>query len=521
MKKNMISSIAATVLVLATAAQAETLALWDNDNLVAATRSNAVNTVAADVSAGYLELGTGLAAPGIGNDGTPWDNALDAFIYDGVTSLATAIASGHYYSFSVTPDLDKQIDYGTVFARITLNDAGDGAGSSVQVVLMSSATGFADGDEIGSFVATHAPGQGATDVTVTTNSFDISGVGALQDQPSAIEFRLYIVPLGGSYSRVAVGHIFSVDGTDDVRVDGTVEDATTLPIIPLAMWDNDNVTAQGARSNAVHTVAAGMAASDLALSYRWYNDLAPWPNSIWALCSDLPAVTNLAQSIASNRYFSVTLEPEPGKQADYTRVSVRITLNAAWNANDDVSVKFVLMSNITGFNVGDEIGTFTATHILTSGNATDNGLIGMDISNVAALRDVAGPVEFRIYLILNDGNSNRWGIGHIFYEDAQDDVLVEGRIEDAPYIPATIVEWSPVSASVMKLVVDAPSAPLLYYPKATTSLNTVPWAGVAHSDDGTNPFVVTNLSYSTTEGSNEVIYVETTEAAKFFGIGQE
>lgn len=524
MKKTTIGLIAAAALVSATAVQAATLALWDNDNLLGPTRSNAVNTVAADVSAGYLELGVGLAAPGIGNDGTPWDNALDAFVYNGVTSLASAIAAGHYFGFSVTPDAGKQIDYSNILARVTLNDAGDGAGSSVQVVLMSSATGFADGDEIGSFTVVHAPGQGATDVTVTTNGFDVSGVASLQNQPSTIEFRLYIVPAGGSYSRVAVGHIFSTEADpDDIRVDGAVEDATTLPVIPLAMWDNDNVTARGARSNAVHTVAAGISASDLALSYRWFNDLSPWPNSIWALCSDLPAVTNLSESIASNRYFSVFMEPAPGKQADYTRFSVRITLNAGWAGDGDTAVKFYLMSSATGFNPGDEIGSFTATrnNAADGGSATDNGLIGMDISTVSALQNITDEVEFRIYVVLTDGDSNRWGIGHIFYADAQDDVLVEGRIEDAPFFPATIVGWDSVSGSVMKMEISAPSAAMLYYPKATTSLNTVPWAGVPHSDDGVNPFVVTNLTYSTTEGSNKVIYVETTDTAKFFGIGGE
>ena len=516
--------IAATAWASAIVGQAETLALWDNDNLLAPARSNAVNAVAADVSAGYLELGTGLAAPGIGNDGTPWDNALDAFIYNGVTSLATAIASGHYYGFSVTPNPGKQVDYGSIFTRITLNDAGDGVGSSVRVVLMSSATGFADGDEIGSFTVTHAPGQGATDVTIVTNSFDVSGIAALQNQPSSIEFRLYIVPTGGSYSRIAVGRIFSEDGSGDLSVEGTIEDATTLPVIPLAMWDNDNVTERGARSNAVNTVAEGISAGDLALSSRWFNDLAPWPNSIWALCSDLPAVTNLAESIASNRYFSVSMKPEPGKQVDYTRVSVRITLNAGWSGDGETAVKFYLMSSATGFNPGDEIGSFTATrnNATDDGSATDNGLIGMDISGVPALRNTTGEVEFRVYVVLTDGDSNRWGIGHIFYEDAQDDVLVEGRVEDVPYVPATILGLTPVSDGVMKMVIDAPGPAIFYYPKATTNLRTVPWAGVAHSDNPEGPFdTVTNLSVSAVEGGNRVIYLESTEATKFFGIGEE
>ena len=516
MKKRISGLIITAALLSATAVQAATLAQWDNDNLVVPARSNAVNTVAADLSAGHLELGVGLAAPGVGNGAIPWDNALDAFIYTNATSLSSAIAAGHYYSFSVTPDLGKQVDYSNIFTRVTVNDS-NSAGASLQVVLMSSATGFADGEELGSFVASTL----ADEITVTTNSFDVSGVAALQDQPSEVEFRLYIIANGGSYSRVAVGHIFSTEADpDDVRVDGMVEDATTLPIIKLASWDND-ILKGTETNNAVSFVEAGMSAGDLAQSYRWFNDLAPWPNSMWALCSDLSAVTNLSESIASNRYFNITMEPDAGKQADYSKVSVRISLSSsgAW-PGVGTSVKFVLMSSVTGFDDGDELGFFDAVHNPGDGAATDNGLMSMDISGVAELQDISDEVEFRVYVILNDTTSARWAIGHIFFNDNQDDMVVEGRVEDAPLIPATILSWNFVSDSVMKLVIDAPSASVLYYPKGSANL-TLGFSGVAHSDNAGGPFVVTNLSYSAVEGDNKAIYVETTEVAKFFGLGDE
>lgn len=44
------------------------------------------------------------------------------------------------------------------------------------------------------------------------------------------------------------------------------------------------------------------------------------------------------------------------------------------------------------------------------------------------------------------------------------------------------------------------------------------WAYVPHSDDGVSPYVVTNLSHSTPEGENRVIYVEASDAKKFYGL---
>ena len=87
---------------------------------------------------------------------------------------------------------------------------------------------------------------------------------------------------------------------------------------------------------------------------------------------------------------------------------------------------------------------------------------------------------------------------------------------------ATIVGWSSYSPTVMKMVVDAPSTPIYYYPKAKDNLVIGTWGSVAHSDNPAGPFATTNLSYSTAEGPNEVIYVEVdANDAKFFGIGRE
>ena len=90
-----------------------------------------------------------------------------------------------------------------------------------------------------------------------------------------------------------------------------------------------------------------------------------------------------------------------------------------------------------------------------------------------------------------------------------------------PITPATIVGWSAVSNNVMKMVVDAPDAAENYYPKTAIDLGAGTWTNVAHSIDGFDPFVVTNLAYSAAEGTNEVIYVQANDTKGFFGIGEQ
>ena len=87
--------------------------------------------------------------------------------------------------------------------------------------------------------------------------------------------------------------------------------------------------------------------------------------------------------------------------------------------------------------------------------------------------------------------------------------------------PASIVGWSVFSSNVMEMVVSTPDLAMDYYPKTTTDLVSGTWVGAAHSKDGSDPFTITNLAYSSTDGSNEVIYVKSDDAAAFFGIGEQ
>ncbi len=93
-------------------------------------------------------------------------------------------------------------------------------------------------------------------------------------------------------------------------------------------------------------------------------------------------------------------------------------------------------------------------------------------------------------------------------------------VPDVANSNSLIKSFAPWFDGVMKMVVSC-AVPENNYPTSTLDLQTGSWERVAHSDNGTNPFVVTNLDYSTMDasGTKEVIYVQSSDARKFFRIG--
>jgi hypothetical protein len=89
--------------------------------------------------------------------------------------------------------------------------------------------------------------------------------------------------------------------------------------------------------------------------------------------------------------------------------------------------------------------------------------------------------------------------------------------------PVTLVtsigtlEW--VGANVLKITVNSNDEPGNLKLVGSSDLVNELWSYVAHSDDGSNAFVVTNLSYSTAiDATNYAVYVQATNSAAFFGI---
>ncbi|MCK4563630.1 MAG: hypothetical protein KAU94_03015, partial [Verrucomicrobia bacterium] len=169
---------------------------------------------------------------------------------------------------------------------------------------------------------------------------------------------------------------------------------------------------------------------------------------------------------------------------------------------------------------------------LTLGNGTqtpENNVFTMDggTMSVTGITQVAGEFVFNEgKLTLRDTDvsdtilGETWFIeaaGTTAFFDGTDTIVASASATE----PATIVGISYISGSnTMRMVIDAPSALVNYHPLGTANLVVPAWTGVPHSDDGVNAFMVTDLSYSTTDGSNVVIYVEANDAVQFFGIGQ-
>jgi len=90
----------------------------------------------------------------------------------------------------------------------------------------------------------------------------------------------------------------------------------------------------------------------------------------------------------------------------------------------------------------------------------------------------------------------------------------EGGIVD----PATIISFASVSSNVVRMVVDTPNALVRYSPQSKSDLVIGAWVDVAHSDNALTGFALTNLSHSSSEGTNAVIYVQANDPAEFFKI---
>ncbi|VGO19583.1 hypothetical protein [Pontiella sulfatireligans] len=87
--------------------------------------------------------------------------------------------------------------------------------------------------------------------------------------------------------------------------------------------------------------------------------------------------------------------------------------------------------------------------------------------------------------------------------------------------PAEIIAIESVGMNQLKLIVHADRLDLDNHSLVgCDDLVIGSWNAVHHSDDGTNAFVITNLSYSTLapDGSNAVIYVQATNNAGFFNV---
>ncbi len=232
-------------------------------------------------------------------------------------------------------------------------------------------------------------------------------------------------------------------------------------------------------------------------------------------------------------------------QVDMTEGALTI-VGALWMADQgnivvnhsggNMVIDSILMGRSNGNDTTDSYYTLSGdgdlyvNEGLVFGNGTitpDNNIFTMDggTMSVAGITHIAGEFVFNEGELTVRGTNvadtilgEAWFIeatGTTAFFNGTDTIIAS----DSVIKPATIVGWSYVPGeNTMRMVILAPSAPVNYQPQATVNLVGAEWVNVPHSDNGTNPFIISDLSYSTTEGNNLVIYVQTTDAVKFFKI---
>jgi len=94
---------------------------------------------------------------------------------------------------------------------------------------------------------------------------------------------------------------------------------------------------------------------------------------------------------------------------------------------------------------------------------------------------------------------------------------------DGELIPAEIVGWAQENSNTMKMVVyiDPGADASQYSPKTKSNLIIGTWDPVAHSDSASGTYAVSNLTLSSAEDDNLVIYVTATNTVEFFNIQAE
>ena len=188
--------------------------VYENNNVAVGDTSTPADSVPANIAAGALSLPTTFPA-------SNWPNVLTALQNNaGINSLATAISSGDYFTFTVTPDAGAVVSYSNLFVRTSLGANTQPAKTTF--TLLSSLTGFTAGDALASF---ENETLSASTMGIQ-NNVDLSGVSALQNVAAgtAVEFRLYAHNTGAnSMTRIGIGHGFWAGAVDDdLRLEGTV-----------------------------------------------------------------------------------------------------------------------------------------------------------------------------------------------------------------------------------------------------------------------------------------------------------
>ncbi len=147
------------------------VAAWDVSGVSASDTPLGASSLGTNIASATLALGSGVNA----------SSAADTFGASGFTetSLANALLNADYLSFTITPTAGFKLSISSVSFTTGVSTAV----TNFNANLFSSSTGFTSSDSLYSysFATTTAANQSVT----------LSGISALQDVTTSIEFRLY------------------------------------------------------------------------------------------------------------------------------------------------------------------------------------------------------------------------------------------------------------------------------------------------------------------------------------------
>ena len=159
---------------------------------------------------------------------------------------------------------------------------------------------------------------------------------------------------------------------------------------------------------------------------------------------------------------------------------------------------------------------------------TDTIKVWVDENNLSAMPNLTvtdwnGTVEEITHLTVGEFETGLSTVDFVYVYDIRLGETPESIGMEIPPATATaeILSIEPFSDTIMKLVVSA-DHPALCYPKSAAALtmNTT-WGGIAHSANGVDGFITTNLDYSTASGIDFAIYIEAGQDKNFIKIGAE
>lgn len=149
---------------------------------------------------------------------------------------------------------------------------------------------------------------------------------------------------------------------------------------------------------------------------------------------------------------------------------------------------------------------FSATNLAVtgaSGNYHDFDVPLTNLNDVVLANGESATFHFTI-----DNAAGPWDKG------AFDNIAILGYTA----IDAWFVSAEPAETDQVKLTIYTSGNPDVFSLVGSDDLSGGSWNYVGHSDDGISPYVVTNLSHSTTDGTNRFIYVDAADAKNFYGL---